>query len=70
MVTARLYTSEELWEMPTDFPWELWEGVLRKVPGVGLLASGIAGRIGMHITLFERPRDLGVVTGADGAFIF
>jgi Uma2 family endonuclease len=70
MVTTRLYTAEDLWEMPTDFPWELWEGVLRKVPGAGMMASGLGGWIGVQITLFVRPRDLGLVTGADGAFIF
>jgi Uma2 family endonuclease len=69
MVTTRLYTAEELAEMPTDEPWELWEGELRKVPGAGLEASGLAQWIGVLITLFVRPRGLGLVTGSDGTFI-
>jgi Uma2 family endonuclease len=70
MATTRLYTAEDLAKMPSDEPWELWEGVLRKVPGAALKASGLAGWIGFHITRFVRPRGLGLVTGADGAFIF
>jgi Uma2 family endonuclease len=70
MVTrARLYTAEDLAEMPTDEPWELWEGELRKVPGAGLEASGLAHWIGVLITLFVRPRNLGFVSGSDGTFI-
>ena len=46
MVTARkLLTADDLARMPTDEPWELWEGELRKVPGVGGEASGIGGVI-------------------------
>ena len=70
MATTRLYTAEELWEMPTDMPWELWEGVLRKVPGAGIAASVMGGWIGMQITLFDWSRDLGLVTGAGGGFVF
>jgi Uma2 family endonuclease len=69
MVTTRLYTAEELAEMPTDEPWELWEGELRKVPGAGSEASGLAYWIGYLISVFVVPRDLGLITGADGSFI-
>jgi Uma2 family endonuclease len=67
--TTKLYTADDLWQMPTDQPWELWEGVLRKVPGAGVEASDIAHWIGVHISLFVRPRRLGWVTGADGTYI-
>ena len=63
------YTIDDLMAMPTDEPWELWEGELRKVPGAGQDASAIAHWIGVLITLFVQPRNLGVVTGADGSYI-
>jgi hypothetical protein len=67
---TRLYTTEELAAMPTDEPWELWEGELRKVPGAGSKASGLAHWIDCLISLFGVPRDFGLVTGADGSFVF
>jgi Uma2 family endonuclease len=67
MVTTKLFTAEELAAMPTDEPWELWEGELRKVPGAA--ASALAGWIGVLITLWVKPRDLGLVMFADGTFV-
>lgn len=67
--TAKRYTAEDLARMPTDEPWELWEGELRKVPGAGFEASDLAQWIGMLIGAFVRPRRLGKVTGADGTYI-
>jgi Uma2 family endonuclease len=55
--------------MPTDEPWELWEGGLRKVPGAGGEASGIAGVIFALIFPFVRARKLGLLTPADGTYI-
>jgi Uma2 family endonuclease len=55
--------------MPTDQPWELWEGELRKVPGAGGEASDIAGEILVHLRRFVKPRRLGLATGADGTYI-
>jgi Uma2 family endonuclease len=69
MATTRLLTAEDLARMPTDEPWELWEGELRKVPGAGGVASGLAHWIGVLLSLFVRPRNLGWVTGADGTYI-
>lgn len=70
MVTqAQLYTAEDLAAMSTNQPWELWHGELRRVPGAGGAASGLAHVIGWFITSFVLPRRLGWVTGADGAFI-
>ncbi|MEA2515985.1 MAG: hypothetical protein QOF01_4304 [Thermomicrobiales bacterium] len=69
VTTTRLYTAEELAKMPTDEPWELWEGELRKVPGAGSKASGLAHWIGYLLSFFVVPRDLGHVTGADGSFV-
>jgi Uma2 family endonuclease len=69
MVSTKLYTADELAAMPTDEPWELWEGALRKVPGAGMGARAIAGRILSLLLAWVWPRGLGVVTGADGTFI-
>ena len=67
--TTKLLTAEDLMRMPTDEPWELWEGVLRKVPGAGGVASGLASWIAALLSYFVRPRNLGWVTGADGTYI-
>ncbi|MGH2531750.1 MAG: Uma2 family endonuclease [Thermomicrobiales bacterium] len=68
-ITTRLFTVEDLAKMPGDEPWELWEGELRQVPGAGGMASGLAGRILVMLSLYVWPRDLGWVTGADGTFV-
>ena len=62
-------TAEDLAKMPTDEPWELWDGQLQRIPGAGGLASGIAGSILVAVSSFVRPRKLGLVTGADGAYL-
>jgi Uma2 family endonuclease len=67
--TTKRYTAEDLQRMSTDEPWEIWEGELRKVPGAGGDASDLAHWIGVLISLFVRPRRLGMVTGADGTYI-
>ncbi|MGH2531263.1 MAG: Uma2 family endonuclease [Thermomicrobiales bacterium] len=67
--TTKLYTAEDLWQMPTDQPWELWEGELRKVPGSGVEASGLAGVIFALLLPIVRSSKLGVLTTADGAYI-
>ncbi len=68
-VATRRYTAADLAKMPGDEPWELWEGELRKVPGAGGTASRLAHRIGVRLSNFVEPRDLGCVTGADGTYI-
>lgn len=67
--TAKLYTADDLWHMPSDEPWELWDGELRKVPSAGGKASGLAAWIGALLLAFVRPRGLGWVTGADGSYV-
>jgi Uma2 family endonuclease len=67
--TTRLYTAEDLRRMPTDEPWEVWEGELRKVPGAGGVASELAGGIFALIVPFVRSGKLGMLTGADGTYI-
>jgi Uma2 family endonuclease len=64
-----LLTADDLLRMPTDEPWELWDGVLQRIPGAGELASGIAGTVGVAVRSFVRPRKPGLVTGTDGTYI-
>lgn len=47
----------------------MWDGELRKVPGAGGVASGLAAWIVSLLTQFVRPQRLGMVTGADGTYI-
>jgi Uma2 family endonuclease len=71
MVSTRVRVAnvEELMAMPTDQPWEVWEGELREVPGAGFDASALAGWIYHQLISFVKPRNLGVVTTADGSYI-
>ena len=66
---TKLYTAEDLWQMPTDEPWEIWDGELRKVPGAGSEASSIAGIVFALLWPCVRAGNLGMLTGADGTFI-
>lgn len=67
--TVRLDTADDLWEMPGDEPWEIWGGELRGVGGAGGRASNLAGEIFSLIRPFVRAGKLGLLTGADGAYI-
>jgi Uma2 family endonuclease len=67
--TTKLSTADDLMRMPTDEPWELWEGVVQKVPGAGGEASSLVGWIVALVTQFVRSHRLGMVTGADGTYI-
>jgi Uma2 family endonuclease len=71
MVSTRMKVAsvEELMALPTDEPWEVWEGELREVPGAGFGASALAGWICYLLLAFVKPRNLGIVTGADGSYI-
>jgi Uma2 family endonuclease len=66
--TAKTYTADDLRRMPTDEPWELWEGALQKVPGAGQTASELAGVIFAFLLPFVRRRKLGVLTSSDGTY--
>jgi Uma2 family endonuclease len=67
--TTKFLTAEDLAKMPTDEPWELWEGELQQVPGAGGEESGIAGEIFALIHPFVRSHSLGLLTPADGTYI-
>lgn len=69
VLTTRLYTAEDLWTMPGDEPWELWDGELKKVPPAGGEPSTIASIINFHLRLHLRDVPLGTVTSADGGYV-
>jgi Uma2 family endonuclease len=70
MVTAiKKYTIEDLWQLPPDAPYELWRGELVEMPTSGQDSSAVAVWLVVRVAIFVEPRDLGVVTGADGGFI-
>ncbi|MEA2514875.1 MAG: hypothetical protein QOJ59_4364 [Thermomicrobiales bacterium] len=69
VTTTKLYTIDDLMAIPTDEPWELWEGELRKVPGAGGEASDIAGEILVRVRHHVKPREIGLAIGADGTYI-
>lgn len=68
--TTRLYTAEDLEAMGSDAPFILIDGrLVREERASGRRASQIAGLILTELNNFVRPRGLGEVYGADGAFI-
>jgi Uma2 family endonuclease len=69
MVTTRVYTAEDLWQLPSGAPYELRRGELAEVPPAGGEASAIAGWICSLLIAFVKPRDLGMVTTADGGYL-
>jgi len=69
VLTTKLYTAEDLWAMPGDEPWELWQGELRTVAGSGDRATRTALAIGASLFAYEREHGLGMATGSDGTFI-
>jgi len=69
VLTTRTYTADDLWQMPGDEPWELWDGELRQVPSAGGRASRIAGKIVTALNNYLASSDLGIATTADGAYI-
>lgn len=69
VMTTKLYTAEDLWAMPGDEPWELWDGELRTVPSSGEEASGVAAQVLVSLGIYLRANKMGHVTGADGTYI-
>lgn len=72
MVATKLLTVDEFEEMALADPdhfWELVWGEVREVGGSGFEHSGTGMTVGFRLLQFGLPRDLGVVTGADGTFI-
>jgi Uma2 family endonuclease len=57
--------------LPDDgYMYEVVEGILVRAAGSGNRATTIALAIGAELRAYACPRRLGVVTGADGVYIF
>lgn len=66
----RLMTAEDLWSLPDDGNrYEVVRGQLVCLPMSSYQSSTIAARIVIALGGFAHPAGLGVVAGADGAFI-
>ncbi|HEY8285687.1 MAG TPA: Uma2 family endonuclease [Chloroflexota bacterium] len=64
-------TVDLLIELPDDgFIYEVVEGVLVRMAGSGKQATTIAVTLLSALTVYTRPRRLGVITGADGVYKF
>jgi len=72
MATTSLLTVAEFEAMAladATNGWELLWGEVRQMPSSGFEHSGIGMWIGYKFWQFVEPRDLGLVTGADGTFV-
>ena len=67
--TTHLVTAEELLEMGSDAPYELWEGVLKEVSPSNPKASEIGVVLAIRIGQFVLEHGLGHMTGSDGGYI-
>lgn len=65
----KLWTYEDLDDLP-EGRVEIVHGVLQELPVSGSQHTSIAFVVGSAILQFVRPRGLGMVGGADGAYIF
>jgi Uma2 family endonuclease len=71
MATTKLMTADELLAMPGDGrPWELVRGELRQVSPSGFESSAIATTIGAWLAVYVIERRLGIVTVAEGGYVF
>jgi Uma2 family endonuclease len=71
MATTKLMTADELLEMPDDGRvWELVRGDLREVSPSGFEPSAIATTIGAWLAVYVIERRLGIVTIAEGGYVF
>jgi Uma2 family endonuclease len=69
MATTHLVTAEELLEMGSDAPYELWEGVLKHVSPSSSKSSIVAVEIASAILTFVKAGRMGYVTGADSGYV-
>jgi Uma2 family endonuclease len=71
MATTKPKTADELLAMPDDGRlWELVRGELREVSPSGFESSAIGAVITAWLTLYVIERGLGIVTNAEGGYIF
>lgn len=69
MTATQLVTADELYQMGSDAPYELIEGVLRQVSPSSSKPSVIGARLLISIGRFVEERHLGYMTNSDGGYI-
>jgi Uma2 family endonuclease len=69
MTATQLVTAEQLYQMGSDAPYELWEGVLKDVSPSSSKSSVIGAWLLIAIGHFVVEHGLGYVTNSDGGYI-
>ncbi|HET9662477.1 MAG TPA: Uma2 family endonuclease [Thermomicrobiales bacterium] len=69
MTATQLVTADELYQMGSDAPYELIEGVLKEVSPSSFKSDVFVLRIGSAILRHVDDQQLGYVTGSSGGYI-
>jgi Uma2 family endonuclease len=69
MTATQLVTADELYQMGSNAPYELIEGVLKEVSPSSSKSSVIGMRIGTAVFSYVDAQGLGYVTGEGGGYI-
>lgn len=69
MTATQLVTADELYQMGSNAPYELIEGVLKEVSPSSSRSSVIGVRVLIPIGVFASEHRLGYVTNSDGGYI-
>ena len=69
MTATQLVTADELYQMGSNAPYELIEGVLKEVSPSSFKPGEIGARILIFVGQFVIEHDLGHLTNADGGYI-
>ena len=69
MTATQLVTLDELYQMGTDAPYELWEGVLKEVSPSSLKPGVVAARVVGVLINYVDTQSLGYVSTAEAGFI-
>jgi Uma2 family endonuclease len=69
MVTTRIYTSDDLYAMGSDAPFELIQGELVRVSPSSYKSNLVLGNIYDEIKLFVRTHRLGYVSVAEAGYL-
>jgi len=69
MTATQLVTVEELLQMGSDAPYELWEGVLKEVSPSSFKTDVIALRIGSVVLTHVDDNQLGFATASSGGYM-
>jgi Uma2 family endonuclease len=69
MTATQLVTADELLQMGSDAPYELWEGVLKAVSPSSSRSSEIGALLTILVGSYVLEHGLGHMTNADGGYI-